>query len=160
MLLATLIGLALTSILSLAYSVPFKAVPRAGRQGTGIIGSIWCSVDTSTASIVPTAQDPGWRTTMSTCLGRLNAQDWNGTECVPASSNGTQLGPTFGFWKAQARYDIKEQMFPEACYARCAPCLQKGIDALHAVTTRCTFRNYPFGPEYSCGCDMGFDYGT
>lgn len=97
---------------------------------------------------------------MSACLTRLNAQDWNGTECVPTSSNGTQLGPTFGFWKAQARYDIQNQMYPEACYYRCAPCLQKGIDAMLAVTTRCTFRNHPFGPEYSCGCDMGFDYGT
>jgi len=160
MLLTTLIGLTIMSILPLACSFPFKSVLRSMPLKGDTVGSTWCSVDTSKASVVPFAQDPGWKATMSKCLSRLNAQDWNGTECVPASSNGTPLGPTFGFWKAQARYDIPDQMFAGACYAQCAPCLQSGIDALYAVTTRCTFRNHPWGPEYSCGCDMGFDYGT
>lgn len=158
MLLTTLIGLTIMSLLPLAHSSPSKPLFQPSPRQVDPIGSTWCSVDTSNASIVPFAQDPGWKATMSECLSRLNAQNFDGTECVPTSSNGTQLGPTFGFWKAQKRNDIPT--YGDVCYARCAPCLQAGIDALWAVTTRCSYVFYPYGKKDKVGCDVGFDYGT
>lgn len=52
-------------------------------------------------------------------------------------------------------------MYGDVCYEKCAPCLQAGIDALHAVTTRCSYAIYPLGNlGHKSGCDIGFDYGT
>ena len=159
MLLSTVIGLSITFILPLVSAFPFTSFFRPMRRDLpNGYSQLWCSADSSKASVVPFAQDPGWVASMTTCLARLNVPDWNGTECVPTAANGTRLGPTFGFWKAP-KSKSPNQMYPLACSQICLPCLQSGINKQHAVTTRCSYAFWPYGKEFELGCDIGFDYG-
>ncbi len=35
---------------------------------------------------------------MTDCVNKLNANNWDGTECKPNAANGTELGSSFGFY--------------------------------------------------------------
>ena len=107
------------------------------------------SADTSDGSVVPFAQDPGWASSMTSCLGQLNNAAWNGAECVPVAANGNALGPKFGFYKGGKNMDNGFD-----CFNACQPCLAEGIANQRAVTTSCTWKA---GDKASCS--MGFKYG-
>ena len=160
MLLSTVTAFSITFILPLVSAFPSTSFFQPTRRNQPIsvailYGQFWCSADSSKASVVPFAQDPGWVASMMTCLSRLNAPNWDGTECVPTAANGTRLGPTFGFWMAK-KNNWKGQILPSYCYQLCLPCLQSGINKQQAVTTRCS---YEFTKVKGIGCDIGFDYG-
>lgn len=50
------------------------------------------------------AANPEWSTSMAACLQQMNNTDWNGANCIPKASEGTLLGPSFGFWKGEHNY--------------------------------------------------------
>ena len=109
-----------------------------------------CSADTSNATVVPFAEDPGWASTMTTCLDALNTATWaEENECKPVAANGTALGPSFGFFMNGTKWDD-----PADCWTKCNACLAEGIKNERAVTTNCW---YDAGKGSSC--EMGFNYG-
>lgn len=93
---------------------------------------------------------------MQGCLENLDNDNWDGAECVPNNGNGTQIGPTFGFYKSHDSYFTDAQ----DCYNQCEDCLARGITAMWAVTTHCDYEANHFGPGIKSHCGMGFDYGT
>ncbi|KAL8945629.1 MAG: hypothetical protein Q9222_007859 [Ikaeria aurantiellina] len=111
-----------------------------------------CSSDTSTADVVPFAEDPAWEYSMLTCLGYLNVPEWvDSAECSPNNGNGTVLGGvSFGFYSKGHNWG--DQM---NCYEKCMGCLARGIGNHRAVTTTCL---YDAGGGLSY-CEMGFKYG-
>lgn len=114
-----------------------------------------CSANPDNA-ILDWARDPGWNSTMWGCLEKMNNDGWNGAECVPASADGTQLGPTFGFWKGEAHWEGTGT----ECYNMCSDCLKSGINALQAVTTTCEYEKWTGLLNRKQHCDVGFTYGT
>ena len=92
------------------------------------------------------------------CLDQLNSSTWDGNTCAPKDSNGTPIGPTFGFWKGETHHSSPQDA--EDCFEQCYYCLRGGIYAQQAVTTSCQFKSYAaLGPAIKWTCDMGFDYG-
>lgn len=93
---------------------------------------------------------------MGGCLQRLNADNWDGTECIPyypANSTDVNPKPNFGFWKSHSWNFHSGQ----DCFNQCAACLQKGIDKGLAVTTSCHYK-VPVFATIKATCEMGFDY--
>lgn len=117
-----------------------------------------CSATTSTADVVPFAQNQYWVDAMTDCLGDLYTGTWAGTECAPKDDQGNPLGPTFGFWKGETHHSSAEDAYD--CWTQCSGCLQEGINNHRAVTTSCQFKTYAWaGPAVIWTCNMGFDYG-
>lgn len=91
---------------------------------------------------------------MTDCVNKLNANNWDGTECKPNAANGTELGSSFGFYKSHSH------MFhdPLDCWRACVGCLLEGIDDESAVTTHCDYTVQVAGRGINAHCGMGFDY--
>lgn len=102
---------------------------------------------------------------MTACLQSMNNDGWNGAECKPALANGTALGPSFGFWKGEDKWDGTDGTngiddTGTSCYNDCSQCLMNGISWNQAVTTTCEYEHYKGGGVTRHHCDMGFTYGT
>ena len=115
-----------------------------------------CSADTSDAAMTTWSQTIAWQNSMLDCLGQMDNSGWNGASCQPKlESDGTTLGPAFGFWKGETH-----NTDGQGCYDKCAPCLKEGIQKGLAVTTSCYYKDYiALGPGVKWTCEMGFNYG-
>lgn len=95
---------------------------------------------------------PTWVSAMTGCLNTLNADNWDGAECVPTAG-----GTTFGFYKGENDYDSGTD-----CWKRCAGCLSSAINAGQNVTTKCQYE-YRVKEELhykTHTCTMGYDAGS
>lgn len=159
----TYILLALGSTLPLALSAPSVAFSSGGAveavendinnsnaDTAGSDDKLTCSAPSTTAQVVPFAQDPAWIANMTTCLNEMSNSDWNGAECKPADANGVALGPSFGFYKVD-----DDGGDGQTCFNDCQACLAAGINASLAVSTSCKY-----GSKEDGYCIMGFNYGT
>lgn len=159
----TYILLALGSTLPLALSAPSVAFSSGGAveavendinnsnaDTAGSDDKLTCSAPSTTAQVVPFAQDPAWVANMTTCLNEMSNSDWNGAECKPADANGVALGPSFGFYKVD-----DDGGDGQTCFNDCQACLAAGINASLAVSTSCKY-----GSKEDGYCIMGFNYGT
>ena len=133
--------------------------PQVGTFG-GLVDSmghkdcVTCSANQKN-SIADFTQAPEWTSDMLACLQQMNNTGWNGAECKPAASNGAALGPSFGFWKGNVRFNDGQE-----CFDQCAPCLAQGINWHEAVTTSCQYMYKDSTFKRKTYCTMGFDYGT
>lgn len=105
------------------------------------------------------AKDPAWNTSMMACLSRFDNDDQGtGLSCQPKSADGSDLGPSFGFWRGIG--EVPHLADPKVCYVYCQSCLARGLGWLRAERTVFVYDYGDKGTDgKEVGCQMRFDWG-